>query len=928
MATWGDIPAQEVYSGQAVNLDLVPYLVNRGSEVPTIATQPSGATWRIDTSGGGVRLVGTAPTTASGLNISCQLSIADSRYGTQFRTVVYVVHGATLPAFQVIPDPSPVEGQAWNFNFRSFVSGDPAPHLTLDSGFAYPSWLRLVGSVLSGTPPVADYSYGDGFEIGLVATNIVGTARVTFHIRIVATSPPQAGFSGENWTFDLSSDVPSIASDTDTYSFRPGFTAPPWLTLSGTTLSASPLPGTASATQDDTYTIPIRVVRTNSVAHTTVTFDFNVPLTVKWTELPRWVSIPPVILDEPVSPTNPRAQLVTSSVLDLHQYLNARAGTVSFSLGSDAPAWAVLSDDTLTLTAPHVGAADENGRETFHVLVHAQNSVGTADMTLIVEVNKLVLPVFSSIPNQTVYRNETDSLNLSDFVSGTPSPLFALGTATPAFTQVFVTSNADGHWTIAPVGHVTQTRTYTVNVIATNRVGITNGSFQLEVRGEDSPSAPSAPVWKSAESLFEFDVDAGAALAVGLTSLIASARPSPTYTLADDADLTDFNAQASILYSNLTFHAPPLADVTSDFSMHFGVVARNSAGASEIELTFNIRHVTLPVWNLPAQTWRVGEAATLTLAPFASSIPDVTAFAFQSGYAAPAWLSLSNGVLSGTPPAGTYTEETSLHVLLAATNSVGTTPFTLTLNLSVVAAPVWVSAAIVIEMHERRTATFNLQSYLTAGSPMPTIALKAGVVQDDFTLSISPDGALEIVNAPEVLADTNFSLQLTATNASGAADKTLTVRVLSQFSFQESLEFSEFDFDTIRGLLDSKLLETELPDAFVRRSVYRQAALDWASAEVPFEGEGEDVRSPMNLRRQKRAVLYRCAGLLAPMVPQLLSETVGGLSTRFESVGWSGKQAILFALAETEIQQIKNDESDFKDKDDLNPASYTFFAVT
>ena len=925
MATWGDIPAQEVYSGQAVNLDLVPYLINRGSGVPTIVTQPSGATWRIDTSGGGVRLVGTAPSTASEINISCQLSIADSRYGTQFRTIVYLVHGATLPAFQTIPDQGPVEGQAWNFNFRSYVSGSPAPHLTLDSGLAYPSWLRLVGSVLSGTPPVADYSYGDSFEVGLVATNIVGTARVTFHVRIVATSPPQAGFSGENWTFDLSADVPSIASDTDSYSFRPGFTAPPWLILSGTTLSASPLPGTASATQDDTYTIPIRVTRTNSVAHTTVMFDFNVPLTVKWTELPRWVSIPPVVLDEPVSPTNPRAELVTSSTLNLHQYIGARAGTVSFSLGSDAPAWAVLSDDTLTLTAPHVGAADDNGRETFHVLLHAQNSVGTADMTLVVEVNKLVLPVFSAIPNQTVYRNETDSLNLADFVSGTPAPLFALGTAVPAFSQVFVTSNADGHWTIAPFGYVTQTRTYTVNVIATNRVGITNGSFQLEVRAEDSPSAPSAPVWKSTESLFTFDVDAGAMLPIGLTVLLASARPSPTYTLADDADLTSFNAQASILSSNLTFHAPPLADVTSDFSIHFGVVARNSAGASQIELTFNIRHVALPDWELPAQTWHVGEAGTLRLADFVSAIPDVTAFAFQAGYTAPSWLSLSNGVLSGTPPVATYSDETSLSVLLNATNAAGTTPVTLTLNISVVTAPVWVADDIFFELVEAHTEVFNLEPFLSAGAGTAILSLEPGEFQTD--LNVFFDGLqLRIVQAPSVEFDTMFPLSVRATTAEGHADKDVEITVIARLSDSQELQLTQLDYDQVRSLIGEGITTQELPDIFISRPVFEEAAIDHILKETPFEGTG--VREPINVRRQRRAVLYRCAGIVAPTMPQLLSESVGGFATRFENVGWAAKQQILFALAQTEIQAIRDDERDDEDPDDTNPKSYSFFVVT
>lgn len=81
----------------------------------------------------------------------------------------------------------------------------------------------------------------------------------------------------------------------------------------------------------------------------------------------------------------------------------------------------------------------------------------------------------------------------------------------------------------------------------------------------------------------------------------------------------------------------------------------------------------------------------------------------------------------------------------------------------------------------------------------------------------------------------------------------------------------------------------------------------------------------------RRAVIFRGAGLATAMLSQLLSESAGGIAQRFQNQQWEVKQAALFALADEQINHIRNafPEDIFTDAPiDASRASYKMFDIT
>lgn len=89
-----------------------------------------------------------------------------------------------------------------------------------------------------------------------------------------------------------------------------------------------------------------------------------------------------------------------------------------------------------------------------------------------------------------------------------------------------------------------------------------------------------------------------------------------------------------------------------------------------------------------------------------------------------------------------------------------------------------------------------------------------------------------------------------------------------------------------------------------------QTAID-ARISASEEGFTADTKTAISTlltaiqkRQFRRAVIYRSAGLIVPILRQRLSENTGGFSERMNAVSWETKQLSLFVRAEEEVERF------------------------
>ena len=681
--------------------------------------------------------------------------------------------------------------------------------------------------------------------------------------------PAQSGFDGEPWTFDLS---PYLANDI-TATFRSGYSKPAWLSLSNNVLSATALPAVARSRMDDTYTILL------TGTHAQRNTDFSVELTVKYIEIPSTQSAPAQELDLRVTPTitNVHPPLKTSVVLHMLDYITnrERAGTITFSIQFDDENLTRLSsrtvdgvsvNDVLTITSPTTPLADEPV-SSVNVDIRATNAVGHSDIDVPIDITNLMATYLNNIPAQDIQRDEIDTLNLQLYAGGRPRPTFALGTIVPTLTDDVATiiSNANGRWSIHPDANLETTGTYRVNVIAVNRISRATGSFQMTIHGVPHTLPAIAPVWHTTG--LTVDVDTGAVVQVNLAHLINTARPTPTFSITDDSELTNVGASASIAGTTLTITAPSTMDIDEDYTARIQVSARNSAGGAIQSLTVQVHYVHAPVWStIPHQSVRPGQTWTLDLNSYLTASP-AAVITFQtapSGDASNA--TLAHGVASWEVP-DTITEDAVHPFTFRATNSAGSTDVSVGVAVVADAEPVWTDAVISLNVQEgQRLEPFDLSEYLTAGVPAPNLYLGADAISN-VPADITFNGLTMLVTPTlnSVMTQT-FTFSITAQNASGSATKQITLGIHPVFEDNDNIVLNVSDYDQIRKLIDSRATVQDLPDEIISADSIVGGAISWAIDTMPVYAG--NPRNLQELVSKRRAIIYRAAGILAASVRQ------------------------------------------------------------
>jgi hypothetical protein len=109
-------------------------------------------------------------------------------------------------------------------------------------------------------------------------------------------------------------------------------------------------------------------------------------------------------------------------------------------------------------------------------------------------------------------------------------------------------------------------------------------------------------------------------------------------------------------------------------------------------------------------------------------------------------------------------------------------------------------------------------------------------------------------------------------------------------------------YDDIRAALDISLDKSSLPDAIIELDIYLGEALRWIDAQTPVPPYTEENRTG---DRAKNAAIFFAAALLAPVIPDVLSERqlTGEEYTR-KSVNWAAVEVRCRARAMEQLALI------------------------
>lgn len=114
-------------------------------------------------------------------------------------------------------------------------------------------------------------------------------------------------------------------------------------------------------------------------------------------------------------------------------------------------------------------------------------------------------------------------------------------------------------------------------------------------------------------------------------------------------------------------------------------------------------------------------------------------------------------------------------------------------------------------------------------------------------------------------------------------------------------------YPSIRAALGLLVDSNLLPDSIIQLELYAGRAQSWLETKDPLWA----TRTGADRVRLTNAVVLRCAGLLASVMPSLTAESFAGeYNYSAQPVDWAARAAALMADAEDEVQQVIAAEED------------------
>ncbi len=410
----------------------------------------------------------------------------------------------------------------------------------------------------------------------------------------------------------------------------------------------------------------------------------------------------------------------------------ANPGTISF--GSK------LSDAQLNATVSGVPGGSEPGSLSYDRAIGDLLQPGSYTLTVLAAETANYLATTKSVPLLVASGLGITSDNKATFVVGSAGSFSVTTTGFPVPTVTLKSGVLPAGMVLASNGVLSGTpaagtgKVYAIVLSASNGLGneVTQ-DFTLTVNQATAISSANKATFEVGKA--------------GSFTLTATGFPTPTFSLGSGSLPDGITLSSSGLLSGTA-----KAGTGKNYSV---VISATNAIGSAATQSFTLTVNQAPAFTSDNKaTFLVGTAGSFTLS--ASGFPGAT-FSVKSG-SLPSGLTLTaNGLLSGTPSAGTGK---SYSVTLSAANAIGTAAtqdFTLTVN----EAPA-ITSANKASLEVGKAGSF---SFTASGFPGATYSLKAGSLPDGVTLTSA--GVLS--GTPKPGTAKSYALTISVSNGIGSA---------------------------------------------------------------------------------------------------------------------------------------------------------------
>ena len=658
--------------------------------------------------------------------------------GTANLTLIVSNPVAAAPVVPVIGSAAAAQGLVGTaFSYSIYASGSPTAYTAGN----LPAGLSLAAStgVISGTPTAAGVT-----SVPLSATGPVGTGTATLTITVANLPPPPivssalaaSGTTGSSFSYSISTSGSSLtATAATTYTAS---NLPPGLTFSTTSgvLSGTP-------TQAGVYPVAFTVTNPGGTRAATVTVTIADPAP----------ATAPV--SQPAPPVLNSNATATGIVGTAFSYGLTASNTPTSYTASNLPPGFTFDPSSGKFTGTPTTAG------TFSVTVSATNGYGISPGTL-------TITVFASTAAQTAAYGLARPVVTSPAAASAPvGQSFSYG-ITAGYPGSPYLPYSNSNWTYSATGLppglsvTSSTNPYGYGTISGTPTTAGTYTATITVNSTASTSYPSIYPASSGTAVVTFTITpttTGAlpVITVG-TDIAFTTGSSSYYTVTATGSPTSFTATGLppglVMSAAGDISGTPTATGTYPAT----VSATNAVGTASATVTCLVTATALPVINGSAVTQ--GTVGT----SFGYSINASNA---STGYTAsnlPPGLTLNatTGSINGTPTAaGTYT------VPVSATNATGTANVTVTITVvsGVPRVPTITSAAVA-------QATLGQSFYYYIQTSETATGYAASNLPPGLSLA---SGSNYLTGIPTAAG--TYTVPISATNASGTANATLTLIV-------------------------------------------------------------------------------------------------------------------------------------------------------
>jgi hypothetical protein len=692
--------------------------------------------------GNGTGILSGTPAALTGGSYSFIVT-ANNKVGTA-ATQPFKLTISEAPAITSVAKTTFVTGVASSYTITT--SGYPLP--TITSSGALPHGISFVDNG-DGTATLggkADPGQGGPYKLTISAANGIGTTAtqdfvLTLNDAPAITSPAKTTFTvGTKGTFQVTTTgypVPGV-----TYSGK----LPSGVSLVDNSDGTASLSGTPAAGAGGTYSFVITAGNNvGTAASQTFTLTVNEAPTI----------------------TSPATTTFVTGVVSSFTVTTGGFPLPSLTSSGSLPhgiSFVDNGDGTATLG----GKADPGTGGTYHLIISAVNSVGSAPtQDFVLTVNDA--PAITSVAKTTFTVGMKGTYTVT--TTGYPAPAISTNTKLPS--GVSLVDNGDGSATLSGTPADATGGTYSLTLTASNNIG-TAATQPFVLTINQAPAITSV-----AKTTFTVG-------AAGSYTVTTTGFPKPSLLTKDPlpgglsfVDNSDGTA---------TLSGTPSASTGGTYS--FTISASNGVGNPATQAFLLTIDQAPAITSDPKATFTAGSQGTFTVT--ATGYPGLTLSATGNWPSGVGFVDNGNGTatISGVPGA---TTGGSYGIVIKASNGVGT-PATQNFTLTVNQAPAITNVA-------KTTFTVgSTGSYTITSSGYPTAALtESGSLPSGVTFVDNGDGTAKLAGKPAATTGGVYHLTISAANSVGSAatqDFALTVNEAASFTTPGTTTFTVGSFGT------------------------------------------------------------------------------------------------------------------------------------